>query len=55
MANVRQFDYPNVTDDRDTLLSIQLLLNVTIWEDGTIDRIAQIVHEAGYEIVELTD
>ena len=53
MANVKQFDYPNEADDRQTLLSIQKLLNGTDWSADTIEKIARIMHEEGYEIDDL--
>jgi biotin operon repressor len=55
MANVKQFDYPNEADDRQTLLSIQKLLNGTDWSADTIEDIAQTMREAGYEIDDLDE
>ena len=55
MANVKQFDYPNEADDRQTLLSIQKLLNGTDWSADTIEDIAQTMREAGYEIADLDE
>jgi biotin operon repressor len=55
MANVKQFDYPNKADDRQTLLSIQKLLNGTDWSADTIEDIAQTMREAGYEIADLDE
>ena len=37
-------------DDHDTLLTIQNLLDGNVWDEETIEEVARILHEAGYEI-----
>jgi hypothetical protein len=53
--NFNPFDHPTETKDHETLLFIQNILNGTVGGAATIVDIAQIMHEAGYEINDLTD
>lgn len=39
-----------LNDDHQTLLTIQNLLNGNEWDAETLDDIAQIMNDAGYEI-----
>jgi hypothetical protein len=47
------FNYPNKSEEHYILLSIQKLLNGTDWSADTIEKIARIMHEEGYEIDDL--